>query len=112
MKLIYAILLIFSFFSSHLFADELDEYAELIESSKSHIVTDFKDPYSAVFENIFIGRAKNGTPVVCGTVNAKNSYGAYTGRKRFYYMQSKKVYSELEDASGTFGVLYEAFCMN
>lgn len=51
------------------------------------IVKDFKDPYSAVFEGIYIGKAANGSPVVCGTVNAKNSYGAYTGRKPFYYVK-------------------------
>lgn len=58
----------------------------LIAQAKSAVTKDFKDPYSAVFEGVFIGKGANGSPVVCGTVNAKNSYGAYSGRKRFYYV--------------------------
>lgn len=45
-----------------------------------------KDPDSAKFEGLsFIKYSKNGKvhQLVCGSVNAKNSYGGYTGFKPF-----------------------------
>ena len=50
-----------------------------IEAVKENL----KDPYSAVFDNILIRKSKEQTYYVCGTVNAKNSYGAYVGKKYF-----------------------------
>lgn len=41
-----------------------------------------KDPSSAEFRNAFVSSAI-GAPVVCGEVNAKNSFGGYTGFQRF-----------------------------
>lgn len=40
-----------------------------------------KDPNSAKFRNTFF--ADNVAPVACGEVNSKNSFGGYTGYKRF-----------------------------
>lgn len=48
-----------------------------IELAKSVL----KDPASALFEDV---RAADGTSGVCGRVNAKNSYGGYTGFKLFF----------------------------
>lgn len=59
---------------------------ELVQEAKQKVSSNFKDPYSAVFEGVYMGNAANGDPVVCGTVNAKNSYGAFVGRRRFYYL--------------------------
>lgn len=42
-----------------------------------------KDPYSAVFEDTKLGVAEDGKVLACGWVNAKNSYGAYTGKQVF-----------------------------
>lgn len=103
-------LLVLLAISPALLADDVADYSQLVENAKTYIVADFKDPYSAKFEDIFIGRAKNGNPVVCGTVNGKNSYGAYTGRKRFYYMESGKIFGDMESTSGGFDILYDAFC--
>jgi hypothetical protein len=41
-----------------------------------------KDPESATFRNVFVSRL-SGTPLVCGEVNAKNSFGGYVGFQRF-----------------------------
>lgn len=41
-----------------------------------------KDPGSAEFCNTFVSNAI-GAPVVCSEVNAKNSFGGYTGFQRF-----------------------------
>ncbi len=43
---------------------------------------DLKDPDSARFQNLRIAEYDGGN-VVCGEINAKNSYGGYVGYKRF-----------------------------
>lgn len=47
-----------------------------------------KDPYSAVMGPMTAGIDKKGVVYVCGSVNAKNSYGAYTGLRPFIGMLS------------------------
>ena len=58
------------------------EYNEktLIEKSKKHVLNQLKDPDSAKFRNIYVIDKS----LVCGEVNAKNSYGGYNGFT-FYY---------------------------
>lgn len=63
----------------------------LFAEAKEAVARSFKDPYSAVFEGLYLSKAADGSAVVCGTVNAKNSYGGFTGRKRFYYAVKSKV---------------------
>lgn len=64
---------------SALVATEYNEKA-LIEKSKKQLLNQLKDPDSAKFRNISV---KDKT-LVCGEVNAKNSYGGYTGFTFFY----------------------------
>lgn len=47
------------------------------------IKASLKDPYSAQFERMRAGQDKDGSTLVCGYVNAKNSFGAYQGRRLF-----------------------------
>ena len=47
--------------------------------AKETILSMLKDPDSAKFGDVFVGR--NGT--MCGTVNSKNSFGGYTGAQVF-----------------------------
>jgi hypothetical protein len=42
-----------------------------------------KDPYSAVLGGMAAAKNSSGTITVCGTVNAKNSFGGYVG-SNFY----------------------------
>lgn len=79
---------------------------DLIAQAKESLTKDLKDPYSAVFEGIYMGKAANGAPVVCGTINAKNAYGAYTGRKRFYYLPG---HAKIDDGQNRDVVLH-SFC--
>lgn len=60
-------------------------YSAMVAKAKAVVSHDFKDPESAKFRNLGIYRSKTGKPepYVCGEVNAKNSYGAYVGYKRF-----------------------------
>ena len=41
-----------------------------------------KDPNSAEFRDVFVSK-KAGAPFVCGEVNAKNSFGGFTGFQKF-----------------------------
>jgi hypothetical protein len=43
-----------------------------------------KDPMSAMFGEIFAAKGSDNSINVCGYVNAKNSFGGYTGDKIFY----------------------------
>jgi len=53
-----------------------------INAGKDAVKRTLKDPSSAEFTNLRIG-AFEGGKLVCGNVNAKNSYGGYVGVKPF-----------------------------
>lgn len=53
--------------------------AEKIEQVKSAVLEQLKDPESAQFSNV---RVVGG--LVCGEVNAKNSFGGYVGKRKFW----------------------------
>lgn len=55
-----------------------------IAYAKEKASYDLLDPQAAQFRNIYSVSSGNGHDFVCGEINAKNSYGAYTGFKRFY----------------------------
>jgi hypothetical protein len=59
---------------------------------KLDVVLDFRDPDSATFQNIHIPQDYTGDKDirVCGSVNAKNAYGAYVGYERFYGIVEKQ----------------------
>tara|TARA_B100001123_G_C15074061_1_gene932821 strand:+ start:150 stop:518 length:369 start_codon:yes stop_codon:yes gene_type:complete len=58
------------------------------EEMRAAVSSHFKDPESAKFRII-----KKTRQIICGEVNAKNSYGAYEGYKRFVYIPSSKTVS-------------------
>ena len=58
--------------------------AAFITAAREALVRDFKDPASAQFRETKVTRDSEGIPFWCGEVNGKNSYGAYTGFKRFF----------------------------
>lgn len=59
-----------------------------IRKSEAVITDGFLDPQSAQFSKLVVALdnsdVSNNAEVLCGYVNAKNSYGGYTGRKMFY----------------------------
>lgn len=61
---------------------EAGNYAPFVTRIKAQLTRQFKDPGSAQFRNVFI--SGKSLKVLCGEVNAKNSYGAYNGFNRFY----------------------------
>jgi hypothetical protein len=50
---------------------------------RSGVTKSLKDPESARFGAMIGGKSSKGTITVCGYVNAKNSFGGYTGEKPF-----------------------------
>ncbi|MEM9995153.1 MAG: hypothetical protein AAGE79_13615 [Acinetobacter pittii] len=56
---------------------------KVIIEAKRYIKNNLKDPDSAVFRNVEAYFTRDGNTVACGEVNAKNSYGGYTGFKWF-----------------------------
>ena len=60
---------------------ELNEVG-YINLHKGRIKNRLKDSESAKFRNIFISK-KIGSPIVCGEINSKNSFGGYSGYQRF-----------------------------
>lgn len=64
------------------FLDSGKSQEEAIEAAKVVVAHDFKDPESARFRAIEI-RDFQGGKLICGEVNAKNSYGGYVGYQKF-----------------------------
>lgn len=59
-------------------ADDIAYIKDALQKTKDKL----KDPDSAKFKNLVY--YKSAFSVVCGEINAKNSYGAYNGFKLFY----------------------------
>lgn len=78
--------------------------AQASKEARKKIASGFKDPDSVKFKDLRI--TKDGT-VVCGMVNAKNSYGGYTGFEMFYSMW---VLEHAAIVTRDNLSLYESFC--
>lgn len=71
-------------------AEKRDPTEAEIEAAQSVVVADgLKDPYSAMFSDLWAYDADDlgddgKTVVVCGKVNAKNSFGGYVGDTDFH----------------------------
>ena len=70
-------------------------YVQFVATAKSTLVNSFKDPSSAQYRDLFVSTSS--ANVLCGEVNAKNSYGAYIGYRRFYATDLSALTS-IEDA--------------
>ncbi|RWC58883.1 hypothetical protein [Mesorhizobium sp.] len=53
------------------------------ETVKAGVSARMKDPTSPMFGNMASSIAENGMVQVCGTVNGRNSFGAYAGAQPF-----------------------------
>ena len=72
-----------------------------------------KDPDSAQFTDLVVIKPKSFDPkrpgVVCGNVNAKNSFGGYTGPKQFIVIAGIPM---IEDGKNAFVRLWNRECAN
>lgn len=63
-----------------------------VQAVQDGVRSRLKDPLSAQFSDfISAGGTQGGVIYVCGKVNAKNSFGGYTGFQRFYGILSPEI---------------------
>ena len=74
-------------------------YAGFVRKAKEILTVDLKDPSSVQYRGLFISRRT--IPVLCGEMNARNSYGAYVGFRRFYSTEISTL-AEIEKLNGTY----------
>lgn len=67
-----------------------------------------KDPESARFRGIFKLESSTGGEAYCGMVNARNSYGGYTGETMFYLNQDMDVLEMADTRTGA--IIVPAAC--
>lgn len=79
------LLLVFALFVTSFFAHGQQPGAALLGRIKTTVGAELKDPFSAVYSDMVVFKSEGKTNV-CGYVNAKNSYGGYVGKKRFFYV--------------------------
>ena len=76
-------------------------YDPSIAEAKTNIKLNLKDPDSAIFRNHIDTRQK----IVCGEVNAKNSFGGFIGYRSFIYKETdKSVIIEGSNSDGLSGM--------
>lgn len=73
------------------------KYFEFINKAKANISADLKDATSVLWRNTFVSDGGSTMLVLCGELNAKNSYGAYIGFRRFF-STNEPALQHLEDA--------------
>ncbi|EJD6367335.1 hypothetical protein LHV16_02215 [Providencia rettgeri] len=83
----FLIILLIVFFIIRSFKITDGKIAEIAEKEVSSTLY---DPYTAKFSNITVSKMSDESGAktyrVCGFVNSKNLYGAYTGNKQFYIL--------------------------
>lgn len=87
---------------------------------ESNLKRGLKDGDSATFRDEFVSELEGGAQMLCGEVNSKNSFGGYTGFKRFIASPNPEAPNmvEGEEMSGmdidakTFRTAYKFACSN
>src|SRR5262249_23681229 len=64
--------------------------ADAIELNHKGVCAKLKDPDAAKVGTIIAGRNKKGVLQICGWVNCKNAFGAYTGMQPFTGMMMEQ----------------------
>ena len=62
---------------------ETTEQSLRIVYAQEAVLQKLKDPDSAKFKDVYFSKSSDNLALVCGKVNAKNAFGAFTGFKRF-----------------------------
>ncbi len=84
---------------------QFDEEKFQIETAKVNVAVKLRDPNSAVFSNVRFVTPK----LVCGSVNAKNGYGGYTGFVPFAAYTLPKVDDKDPIVATQYDALFEVF---
>lgn len=77
------------------------------EQAKTIIGRQLLDPFSAKYSDVKIKVTPPSSWVVCGWINSKNSFGAFTGANKFVAFDNATVV--IGDAAGTIGGYWD-FC--
>lgn len=77
------------------------------QSAIQTVAFELKDPESARFKDVWALKSSFGTRIICGYVNGKNSYGAYTGYKTFAILDDSIFF----EGSGFVGQQLPRMCM-
>lgn len=83
---------------------------EFVAKAQHAVKTHLKDPGSAVFSSDYV-YSPNGVFFACGNVNAKNSFGALAGNKR-YVSDGTPAGSNIDDGSAEFEEAWKLRCRN
>jgi hypothetical protein len=84
------------------------EDRQLMRNAETAMRDRLKDPESARFHDLVVARF-SGAPVVCGHVNAKNSFGGYSGKKAFVYVSGAPI-GEDDLAADAFNQQWNRLC--
>ncbi len=69
---------------------QVEATAKQMAFAKQKASYNLMDPSAAQFRNMFAISRGMGDDTICGEMNAKNAYGAYTGFKPFYVDEDGK----------------------
>jgi len=83
---------------------------EFVSKAQYAVKGNLKDPSSAVFSSDYF-YSSNGTFFACGNVNAKNSFGAMAGNKR-YVSDGTPAGSYIDDGGADFEEAWKLRCRN
>lgn len=75
-------------------------------TAEGYVRAKLKDPDSAQFQNQFI----SSKDAACGEVNAKNSFGGYTGFKRYVSAGRDLTVLESDAGAGEFDAAWQRAC--
>lgn len=80
-----------------------------IHRGQTVIKSKLKDPDSAQFRNVLYSDA-GGTPVACGEVNSRNSFGGMSGHQRFIAAANRGI-AFLEEEVDDFATVWNKMCV-
>lgn len=81
-----------------------------IAVSKDAVRARLKDPDGARFQNVIFHAYQGKTPVVCGEVNSKNSFGGYAGFQGFIASGKTQVHIQSDFRAGEFAKVWNEIC--
>lgn len=90
-------------------ADQELKQIAWMDRGKDMVLQRLKDPKSAEFKDVYFLQGTDGVPMTCGLVNAKNSFGGYTGFKHFVSAGTAEL-TFLETEVKDFHAVWNKYC--
>lgn len=89
--------------------DDWGKQQQWIRIGKDAVRAKLKDSGSAKFKDVYFFRGRDRVPVTCGQVNAKNSFGGYSGFQHFVSAGSADL-TYLESEVKDFRAVWNRLC--